>query len=117
MLFDLAALAASGGVAPVARPLAYRYQLRPGQATDTAGGRFDAEYRAALAALAAGDAGFGAHGGAVAAVLRRWRAMNRLVGGGGGRPGLGDYHRAVAAYLDGAWPAGRRRGPGDRSAG
>lgn len=117
VLFDLAALVAAGGVGPVARPLAYRYQLRPGQATDTDGGRFDAEYRAALAALAAGDPGYGADGAAVAAVLRRWRAMNRLVGGGGGRPGLGDYHRAVAAYLGGAWPAGRRRRGGDRPAG
>ncbi|MBP0465495.1 glycosyltransferase [Roseomonas sp. PWR1] len=107
VLFDLAALAAAGGVAPVAEALCYRYQLRPGQATDTAGARFDAEYAAALEIAGAG--GFGGASAAVAAVLRRWRAMNRLVGGGGGRPGLGDYHRAVAAYLDGAWPAGRRR--------
>jgi hypothetical protein len=107
VLFDLAALAAAGGVAPVAEALCYRYQLRPGQATDTAGARFDAEYAAALEIARAG--GFGAASAEVAAVLRRWRAMNRLVGGGRGRPGLGDYHRAVAAYLDGAWPAGRRR--------
>lgn len=107
VLFDLAALAAAGGAAPVADALCYRYQLRPGQATDTAGARFDAEYAAALKIARAGD--FGPSSSKVAAVLRRWRAMNRLVGGGGGRPGLGDYHRAVAAYLDGAWPAGRRR--------
>jgi hypothetical protein len=119
VLFDLAALAAAGGVAPVGRPLCYRYQLRAGQATDTAGARFDAEYRAALAGIAAGHTGYGAHGDKVASVLRRWRAMNRLVGGGRGRPGLGDYHRAVAAYLAAAWPAGRRRRRGacDESAG
>lgn len=109
VLFDLAVLAAAGGEVPVADGLAYRYQLRPGQATDTQGGRFDAEYARALALIAADGAGFGLHAGAAAAVLRRWRAMNRLVGGGGSRPGLGDYHRAVAAYLAGAWPAGRRR--------
>ncbi len=110
VLFDLAALAAVGGEAPVADALVYRYQLRPGQATDTAGGRFDAEYAEALAQIATNGAGFGGYGHAAAVVLRRWRAMNRLVGGGGSRPVLGDYHRAVAGYLDGAWPAGRRRG-------
>ncbi len=110
VLFDLSALAALGGRAPVADALAYRYQLRPGQATDTAGARFDAEYATALGLARAGE--FGAASAEVAAVLRRWRAMNRLVGGGRGRPALGDYHRAVAGYLDGAWPAGRRlRGP------
>lgn len=119
VMFDLSALAAVGGEAPVARGLAYRYQLRPGQLTDTAGSRFDAEYAEALRLIAADDAGFGMHASAAAAVLRRWRAMNRLVGGGGGRPGLGDYHRAVAGYLAGEWPAGRRRGkdpggPGSR---
>lgn len=109
VLFDLTVLAAAGGVVPVADGLAYRYQLRPGQATDTEGGRFDAEYARALALIAADGAGFGRHAGDAARVLRRWRAMNRLVGGGGSRPGLGDYHRAVAAYLGGEWPAGRRR--------
>ena len=112
VLFDLGALAALGGDAPVAEALVYRYQLRPGQATDTAGGRFDAEYAEALRLIAADGAGFGRHAAAVAAVLRRWRAMNRLVGGGGSRPALGDYHRAVANYLAGAWPAGRRSGGG-----
>ena len=109
VMFDLAVLAAAGGVVPVAEGLAYRYQLRAGQATDTQGGRFDAEYARALALIAADGAGFGRHAGDAAAVLRRWRAMNRLVGGGASRPGLGDYHRAVAAYLAGQWPAGRRR--------
>lgn len=109
VMFDLAVLAAMGGCVPVADALVYRYQLRPGQATDTQGGRFDAEYAAALRLIAADGGGFGRHAGAAAAVLRRWRAMNRLVGGGGARPGLGDYHRAVAAYLAGDWPAGRRR--------
>lgn len=109
VMFDLAALAAVGGEAPVACGLAYRYQLRAGQLTDTAGSRFDAEYAEALRQIAADGAGFGAHASAAAAVLRRWRAMNRLVGGGAGRPGLGDYHRAAAAYLAGEWPAGRRR--------
>lgn len=108
VLFDLTALAAAGGEAPVAEGLAYRYQLRPGQATDTAGHRFDAEYAEALRLIAADGAGFGPHAPAVAPVLRRWRAMNRLVGSGGSRPALGDYHRAVADYLAGAWPAGRR---------
>lgn len=109
VLFDLAVLAAAGGEVPVAGGLAYRYQLRPGQATDTEGGRFDGEYARALGLIAAGGAGLGPHTPDAAAVLRRWRAMNRLVGGGGSRPGLGDYHRAVAAYLAGEWPAGRRR--------
>ena len=36
----------------VAHRLAYRYQLRPGQATATQGGRFDAEYARALAMIA-----------------------------------------------------------------
>jgi glycosyltransferase involved in cell wall biosynthesis len=113
VLFDLSVLAAAGGEVPVAEALAYRYQLRPGQATDTEGGRFDAEYAEALRLIAADGAGFGRHAGLAAEVLRRWRAMNRLVGGGSARPGLGDYHHAVASYLAGAWPAGRRR----RSAG
>jgi glycosyltransferase involved in cell wall biosynthesis len=108
VLFDLTVLAAAGGVVPVAEGLAYRYQLRAGQATDTEGGRFDAEYARALGLIAADGAGFGRHAPAAAAVLRRWRAMNRLVGGGGSRPGLGDYHRAVRAYLADEWPAGSR---------
>jgi hypothetical protein len=108
VLFDLAALAAAGGCVPVASGLAYRYQLRAGQMTDTAGARFDAEYAEALRLIARDGAGLGPHAPAAAAVLRRWRAMNRLVGGGGTRPALGDYHRAVAGYLAGEWPAGRR---------
>lgn len=104
VVFDLRALAAAGGEAPVADALAYRYQLRAGQMTDTAGARFDAEYAEALRSIAANGFGFGAHAGEAARVLRRWRAMNRLVGGGGSRPPLGDYHRAVAAYLERAGP-------------
>lgn len=94
VVFDLRALAAAGGEGPVAEALAYRYQLRAGQATDAPWTRFDAEYARALAAIAADGFGFGAQAGAVARVLRRWRAMNRMVGT---RPGLGDYHRVVAA--------------------
>lgn len=109
VLFDLAALAAAGGEVLVATDLAYRYQLRAGQMTDTAGARFDAEYAEALRLIARDGLALGRHAPAAAAVLRRWRAMNRLVGGGGARPALGDYHRAVAAYLGGEWPAGRRR--------
>jgi glycosyltransferase involved in cell wall biosynthesis len=93
VIFDLRALAAVGGQAPVARALAYRYQLRAGQATDVPWTRFDAEYARALAAIAADGFGFGVHAVAAARVLRRWRAMNRAVGT---RPGLGDYHRVVA---------------------
>jgi len=98
VLFDLRALAAAGGEAPVADALAYRYQLRAGQATDTPWERFDAEYARALAAIARDGFGFGAHADDAARVLRRWRAMNRLVGT---RPGLGGYHRAVAAWKEG----------------
>jgi glycosyltransferase involved in cell wall biosynthesis len=94
VVFDLRALAAAGGEVPVADALAYRYQLRAGQATDVPWTRFDAEYARALAAIAQDGFGFGAHGGAATRVLRRWRAMNRVVGT---RPGLGDYHRVVAA--------------------
>jgi hypothetical protein len=94
VLFDLRALGAAGGEVPVADALAYRYQLRAGQATDVPWTRFDAEYARALGAIAQDGFGFGAHGGAAARVLRRWRAMNRVVGT---RPGLGDYHRVVAA--------------------
>lgn len=94
VVFDLRALAAAGGEAPVARALAYRYQLRAGQATDVPWTRFDAEYARALAAIAQDGFGFGAHAGAAARVLRRWRAMNRLVGSS---PALGDYHRRAAA--------------------
>ena len=101
VLFDLRALAAVGGEAPVAPALSYRYQLRPGQATDTPWEGFDAEYARALAAIRADGFGFGVHAGPAAQVLRRWKAMNRMVGT---QPGLGDYHRAVAAYL------GRRAG-------
>ncbi|MBR0682432.1 glycosyltransferase [Roseomonas eburnea] len=101
VVFDLRALAAAGGVVPVADALAYRYQLRAGQMTDTAGARFDAEYAEALARIGADGFGFGAQAKQAARVLRRWRAMNRLVGGGGSRPALGDYHRAVAGYLEG----------------
>lgn len=96
VLFDLRALAAAGGEAPVAEALSYRYQLRAGQATDTPWERFDAEYARAIAAIAADGFGFGAGAPAATRVFRRWRAMNRMVGT---RPGLGDYHRAVEARL------------------
>lgn len=102
VIFDLRALAAAGGEAPVAQALAYRYQLRAGQATDVPWRRFDAEYARALAAIAADGFGFGAQAGAAARVLRRWRAMNRAVGT---RPGLGDYHRVVARREAGAGSA------------
>ncbi|MBR0672759.1 glycosyltransferase family 2 protein [Neoroseomonas soli] len=108
VITDLRTLAAVCGEVPVAEGLAYRYQLRAGQMTDTAGTRFDAEYAEALRRIAQDGFGFGAHAADAARVLRRWRAMNRLVGGGSGRPALGDYHRLVRAYLDGEWPAGRR---------
>ena len=108
VLFDLRALAAAGGEVPVAASLAYRYQLRPGQATDTPWERFDAEYARALAAIRADGFGFGGDAGAAARVLWRWRAMNRVVGT---RPGLGDYHRVVADYL--GRPAGKA-GPDGR---
>jgi glycosyltransferase involved in cell wall biosynthesis len=94
VVFDLRALAAAGGEVPVADALAYRYQLRAGQATDVPWTRFDAEYARALGAIAQDGFGFGAQAAAAARVLRRWRAMNRVVGT---RPGLGDYHRVVAA--------------------
>jgi glycosyltransferase involved in cell wall biosynthesis len=93
VVFDLRALAAAGGCAPVARALAYRYQLRAGQATDVPWRHFDAEYAAALAAIAEDGFGFGAHAAAAARVLRRWRAMNRALGS----RGPGDYHRVLAA--------------------
>ncbi|CAH0270421.1 hypothetical protein [Roseomonas sp. CECT 9278] len=99
VVFDLRALAAAGGEAAVAQALAYRYQLRAGQATDVPWRRFDAEYARALGAITADGFGFGAQAGAAARVLRRWRAMNRAVGT---RPGLGDYHRVVAAREAGA---------------
>ena len=108
VIADLRALAAAGGEVPVADGLAYRYQMRAGQLTDTAGARFDADYAEALRRIAADGFGFGAHAADAARVLRRWRAMNRLVGGGSGRPALGDYHRLVRGYLAGEWPAGRR---------
>jgi glycosyltransferase involved in cell wall biosynthesis len=94
VVFDLRALAAAGGQAPVARALAYRYQLRAGQATDAPWTRFDAEYARALTAIAADGFGFGPQGAAAARILWRWRAMNRRVGT---KPGPGGYHRAVAA--------------------
>ncbi len=93
VVFDLRALAAAGGEAPVAQALRYRYQLRPGQATDVPWRRFDAEYAQAIAAIARDGFGFGEHAGAAVRVLWRWRAMNRAVG----TRGLGDYHRVVAA--------------------
>lgn len=93
VIFDLRALAAAGGQVPVAHALAYRYQLRSGQATDVPWTRFDAEYARALAAIAADGFGFGEHAAAAARVLWRWRAMNRAVGT---RPGLGGYHGVAA---------------------
>lgn len=93
VVFDLRALAAAGGCVPVAEALAYRYQLRAGQATDTPWTRFDADYADALAAIARDGFGFGLHAAAATRVLRRWRAMNRAIG----TRALGDYHRVVAS--------------------
>lgn len=101
VLWDLQGLAATGGQAPVCAALAYRYQLRPGQLTESLADRFDAEYAEALVELRTKPSSFGAAAPQLARVLRRWRAMNRQVEAARrlGPVRLGDYHRHVAAYL------------------
>ena len=101
VLWDLQGLAAAGGQAPVCAALAYRYQLRPGQLTESLADRFDAEYAEALIELRTKPASFGPAAPQVARILRCWRAMNRQVEATrrSGPIKLGDYHRHVAAYL------------------
>jgi glycosyltransferase involved in cell wall biosynthesis len=98
---DLQGLAHAGGRAPVCSALAYRYQLRAGQLTETRTGSFDADYAEALAMLSADPAHFGAATAEVARILWRWRAMNRWAERAAkGKPRqLGHYHRHVADYL------------------
>jgi len=102
---DLQGLAGAGGRAPVSAALAYRYQLREGQLTETRAKSFDADYAEALALLRDDPEAFGAATPVVARILWRWRAMNRWAARSAqGKPRqLGHYHRHVAAYL-----AGRR---------
>lgn len=98
---DLLGLAQAGGRAPVCDALAYRYQLRPGQLTETRAASFDADYAEALAMLRENPARFGAATPEVARILWRWRAMNRHAERAAtGKPRiLGHYHRHVADYL------------------
>ena len=98
---DLQALAQAGGRAPVCAALAYRYQLRTGQLTETRADSFDADYAEALALLRDDPTHFGAATPEVARILWRWRAMNRWAERTAtGKPrALGHYHRHVAAYL------------------
>jgi glycosyltransferase involved in cell wall biosynthesis len=103
VIWDLQGLAQAGGRAPVCATLAYRYQLRPGQLTETRAQSFDADYAEALAMLRETPADFGDAAPEVARILWRWRAMNRhaeRATKGAPRP-LGHYHRHVAAYLAG----------------
>jgi glycosyltransferase involved in cell wall biosynthesis len=102
---DLQGLAGAGGRAPVSAALAYRYQLREGQLTDTRANSFDADYAEALALLRDDPGSFGAATSEVARIVWRWRAMNRWAARStqGKQRQLGHYHRHVAAYL-----AGRR---------
>jgi glycosyltransferase involved in cell wall biosynthesis len=97
---DLQGLAQAGGRAPVCDALAYRYQLRPGQLTETRADTFDADYAAALAILRDKPGAFGAATPEVARILWRWRAMNRWAERAtkGNPRQLGHYHRHVAAY-------------------
>ncbi|MFM7305659.1 MAG: glycosyltransferase, partial [Alphaproteobacteria bacterium] len=76
---DLQALAGAGGRAPVSVALAYRYQLREGQLTETRSSSFDADYAEALALLHDDPEAFGVATPEVARILWRWRAMNRWV--------------------------------------
>lgn len=98
---DLQGLAGAGGRAPVSAALAYRYQLREGQLTETRAKSFDADYADALALLRDDPEAFGAATPEVARILWRWRAMNRWVDRSAQvKPRqLGQYHRQVAAYL------------------
>jgi glycosyltransferase involved in cell wall biosynthesis len=100
---DLQALAQAGGRAPVCDALTYRYQLRPGQLTDTRADNFDADYAEALAMLRDNPGAFGAATPEVARILWRWRAMNRWAERAtkGNTRQLGHYHRHVAAYQAG----------------
>ncbi len=100
---DLQGLAQAGGRAQVSAALAYRYQLREGQLTETRTSSFDADYAEALAMLRDDPGSFGAATPEVARILWRWRAMNRWaerVTKGHTRQ-LGHYHRHVAAYQAG----------------
>jgi len=99
--WDLQGLAHAGGRAPVSAALAYRYQLRVGQTTETRAGAFDADYAEALAILHDNPDIFGTATHEVARILWRWRAMNRHAERAAtGKPRmLGHYHRHVAAYL------------------
>ena len=99
--WDLQALAQAGGRAPVCDALAYRYQLRTGQLTETRADSFDADYAEALSLLRDNPALFGTATREVARILWRWRAMNRWAERTAtGKPrALGHYHRHVAAYL------------------
>ncbi|MCA3285302.1 MAG: glycosyltransferase [Roseomonas sp.] len=99
--WDLQGLAHAGGRAPVSAALAYRYQLRAGQLTETRAGAFDADYAEALAILHDNPDIFGTATHEVARILWRWRAMNRHAERAAtGKPRmLGHYHRHVAAYL------------------
>lgn len=101
VLWDLHGLAEAGGRAPVCEALAYRYQLRPGQLTESLAGRFDAEYAEALAELHKNPASFGAAPSEIARILWRWRAMNRHaeVAAKGKARSLGHYQRHVAECL------------------
>jgi hypothetical protein len=98
---DLQGLAQAGGRAPVSAALAYRYQLRAGQLTETRAGVFDADYAEALAMLRDSPGIFGTTTHEVARILWRWRAMNRHAERTAtGKPRiLGHYHRHVADYL------------------
>jgi glycosyltransferase involved in cell wall biosynthesis len=100
---DLQGLAQAGGRAPVCDALAYSYQLRPGQLTETRADTFDADYAAALAILRDKPGAFGAATPEVARILWRWRAMNRWAERAtkGNTRQLGHYHRHVAAYQAG----------------
>lgn len=103
VIWDLQGLARAGGRAPVCAALAYRYQLRPGQLTESLAGRFDTDYAKALAELRDRPADFGDAAPEMARILWRWRAMNlwaeRAAKDAPRR--LGHYHRHVAAYLAG----------------
>ena len=99
--WDLQGLASASGRAPVSEALAYRYQLRPGQLTETRAESFDSDYAEALEVLREDPGSFGAVMPEVSRILWRWRAMNRLAERSAqGRPRvLGHYHHLVAAYL------------------
>lgn len=99
--WDLQGLTRAGGRAPVSAALSYRYQLRPGQLTETRTQSFDTDYAEALALLGENSGIFGAATPEVVRILWRWRAMNRHAEEAikGRARMLGHYHRHVAAYL------------------